>query len=202
MGSQDGEFLYKIGYLHIKGLISDPAEMRLPPPPKERSKQIFFDLEGNIEHIQDLKNSNSIELYNFIDYGLLVHPIKKELQNIMHEEVFSTFWKNKYYFKGDSLAPEVASPEEEVQVCIVIDNINCKSTRTWIRTKLGDEVLINLEPGDALVRMTEGTYLRKDPIEVKRKNIFNRSGGSYVHEVFFNYVRADGYNLHLARGNG
>lgn len=200
MGSQDGEFLHKIGYLHIKGLISDPSDMELPPPPNDRGKSIFFNLEGNIDHVQDLPGTDSIELWNYPDYGLLVYPIKRELQNIMHEEVFSTFWKNKYYFKGDSLGPVVPSPEEEVQVVVAISNSNCKPPKTWLRTKLGDEVLINMEPGDALVRLTEGTYLRKDPVERKRKNLFNRRGGSYYHEVFFNYVRADGYNIHLARG--
>lgn len=195
--SQDVDFLLKIGYLHIKNLISDPDQMIIPPPPEEKSKAIHFNSDETIKSIENLENTKSIVLFNYPQYSILVRPIKNEIETIIGEEIFPTYIANRYYFSGDEMIKCDGKPTEEINVTIPINSLYSQTSKTWVKTRLGDEILINLEPGDALIRLGQATQSWKEPVK-KNKNLFMRHKEAYNHVLYLNYVRADGHNVHYA----
>lgn len=195
--SHDAEFLLKIGYLHIKNLISDPDKMIIPPPPGEKSKAIHFNSDETIVSVNELENTKSIVLFNYPQYSILVRPIKKEIESIIGQEIFPTYIANRYYFAGDEMTITEGAPTEEINVSIPINSLHSKTSKTWIKTRLGDEVLINLEPGDALIRLGQVTGSWKETVK-KRKRFFMSRKDAYNHVLYLNYVLADGHNVQYA----
>lgn len=195
--THDAEFLLKIGYLHVKKLISDPDNMIIAPPPGEKSKAIHFKGDETIDSIEELQNTKSIVLFNYPQYSILVRSIKKEIESIIGEEVFPTYIANRYYFSGDELVRCEGRPTEEINVTIPINSLYSNTSKTWVKTRLGDEILINLEPGDALIRLGQATESWKEPVK-RKKRFFMKREDAYDHVLYLNYVRADGNNVHYA----
>lgn len=195
--TQDLEFLLKIGYLHVKNLISDPEQMIIPPPPGEHGKAIHFNNDETISCINELVDTKSIVLFNYPQYAILVKPVKTEIETIIGEEVFPTYIANRYYFDGDDMPKSSGRPTEEINVTIPINSLYSETSKTWVKTRLGDDVLINLEPGDALIRLGQATESWKEPVK-KKKNLFMMRKEGYNHVLYLNYVRGDGHNVHYA----
>lgn len=195
--SHDAEFLLKLGYLHVKNLISDPDQMIIPPPPGEESKAIHFNSDETIASINNLENTKSIVLFNYPYYAVLVRSIKKEIETIIGEEIFPTYIANRYYFVGDEMTITEGKPTEEINVTVPINSVRSETSKTWIRTRLGDDVLINLEPGDALIRLGQATGSWKESVK-KKKRFFLSRERAYNHVLYLNYVRADGHNVQYA----
>lgn len=165
-------------------MLADPTEY-IEEPPWQRGT--FYYVKPGVVRYDGVEGqvNGSFSRYNFPKYKELHYRIKNIVENIIGEKLYPTYYFDRFYFKGNELVPHYDRDSCEISVSFhVSDNLDYEWP-LYFQSDTVSRVGLTCLPGDGvLYRGCELTHWR-EPMKGDYK--------SYFHQVFFHYVRADGY---------
>lgn len=201
----------KNGYLVIRDLI-DPWELYCEVP-EERGILHYYGSLTNYRHdpIED-QVDGSISRYSYPPYKKFFYTIKKNLEGIIGEQLYPTYYFDRFYFPGQELKNHVDRPPCEISVSVNIRSNLEDPWPIWIKgcdtynddktdiIKRGKNYSAILNPGDALLyKGCERPHWRDPMPGVRRNKIrkFFKKEELFYHQIFFHYVLANGNRAHF-----
>jgi len=192
------------GYLIIENLC-DPKDLCFPVPKKR----------GEIRYHGSLDNSTYIEIspqvpgsfsrYSYPKYKQIHSRIRLILQDILGEELYNTYYYDRFYFRGQRLIRHTDRDACEISVSVQVNSNLLFPWSLGVKNLKGEEIAINLEDGWGVVYMGCDVEHWRDPLPSRytkfgrfMNNILRREDDSYWHQIFFHYVRANGFRTHYA----
>jgi hypothetical protein len=198
------EFFNKYGYLVIRGIYDHTNFVESPSQDTGRydyfgstEKFIYFEEEDQV--------TGSLARYNHPKFKDAHNQIKLKLQKILGEELYKTYYYDRFYFANQRLTRHTDRESCEISFTFQISS-NCK--KNWpifFTTPQGDERYVTLENGDGILYKGCDIEHWREPLQ-SRHNFLKRFGrklllkkdDTYHHQVFFHYVRANGDKCHFA----
>ena len=171
----------------LKGIV-DVESMREEPDMSMVGKMIVYD--GNeIEKIdEEVGSVDSLTRYRYPKYRDKVYEIKSVIESIIGEKIYPTYYFDRFYFSGTHLRKHVDRCACEVSVSMNISNTTGVAWPISFEYE-GKQHDFTGGPGD-------GVLYKGIEIPHWREELQCPSG--YFHQVFFHFVRADGYYLEFA----
>lgn len=196
------KYFKKHGYLIIKNLW-DPKEL-YHEVPKERGQINYYGSIDKFYHDPEEKQVNgSLARYSHPQYKEIHSKIRIILQDILGEELYNTYYYDRFYFEGQRLYRHSDRDACEISVSVQISTNASKPWPFCLQTLEGKEIAANLENGWGLLYMGCNVEHWRDPLESrhgeykkKLNNILRKRDDTYHHQIFFHYVRANGPRAH------
>lgn len=202
MNSKD--YFNQNGYLILEN-ICDPQELYCPVP-KERGHIHYYGSLDNFRYEDtDLQVPGSFARYSHPKYKQIHSRIRLILQDILEEELYNTYYYDRFYFKGQQLVRHIDRDACEISVSIQISSNFLFPWSLKLKTLQGEEVAANLKNGWGLVYMGCDVEHWRDPLPSRYtkfgrfvNNLLRKKDDSYWHQIFFHYVKANGSRAHFA----
>lgn len=196
-GSFEGinAFFNKYGYLKVEKLY-DPKEL-YSEVPKERGQITYYGSVDKFDHIPEEQQVNgSLARYSHPQYKQIHSQIRLKLEKILGEQLYNTYYYDRFYFPGQELTRHKDRDACEISVSVHISTNSKKPWPIWMKSPEGEERYVELEPGDGVIYKGCDIEHWRESFNPKF-NIFDRKN-YYYHQIFFHYVRANGYRVHFA----
>lgn len=196
------DFFNRHGFLVIKNFI-DPEEL-YQKTPKERGKISYFGSTKKFTHEPiEYQVKGSLSRYAHPKYKPTHSKIRIILQQILGEELYNTYYYDRFYFLGQDLKRHTDRGACEISVSIQVSKSSNKPWSFCLKTLEGREVYANLNDGDAIVYMGCEVEHWRTALKSKYNFVFKYlrkliREPEYHHQIFFHYVRANGEKSHLA----
>lgn len=193
------EFFKKYGYMIIKGLW-DPKEFQ-ENVPEHRGQ---FNYYGKVDRFtyEPLENQvkGSLARYNHPKFKYAHSQIRLKLQKILGEELYNTYYYDRFYFSGQRLYRHTDRDACEISLTYQISSNSKKPWPICFQTPDGEERYVELNDGDAvLYKGCERDHWREPlPSNCNRIQKLFKGDDTYHHQLFFHYVLANGFRSHLA----
>lgn len=132
----------------------------------------------------------SVARYNVPSLKTAHQDIQRRVEEVIGEKLYPTYYYDRFYFKGQGLARHTDRGSCEISVTV---NIGHNLDYDWpIYFELPDGRVeeFTMQPGDGVIYHGITLPHWREPMEGDR--------GSYLHQCFFHYVRADGLYLQHA----
>lgn len=197
------EFFEKYGYMVIRG-IWDPKEFQ-EEPPKERGQINYYGKVDKFSHIPlEQQVNGSLARYSHPKYKYAHSQIRLKLQQILGQELYNTYYYDRFYFQGQRLYRHTDRDACEISLTYQISS-NAEPWGICFETPAGEEKYVLLQDGDAvLYKGCERDHWR-EPLKSKYNKIqrvirkFKKQpDDTYHHQIFFHYVLANGTRAHCA----
>lgn len=207
--AEDGArfFLKKHGYLIIKNLY-DPSnlafdfnieDMKKGGTKKYLSKDIY------VENKEENQVPGSYSLYNNPHHKDSNFKIKKLLEIITGEKLYSTYYYERFYFEGQRLIRHTDRDSCEVSVSVQIQTNGFDPWPFCIKSRNGEEHSIVMQNGWGILYLGCEREHWRDPLpsrysklgKIINKLIFKKDD-TYHHQIFFHYVKANGERSHFS----
>lgn len=149
---------------------------------KDRASKLSFEFtkyckENDIDG--DPQAPNSFSTYNYTPFLELLCEKTPEISQAIGETVLPTYSYVRIYKNGSVLKRHV--DRDACEISLTLHLHGDQSWPIWIETPSGEEVKVDLKPGEAMV------YLGK-----KAPHWRDEYGGEYYTQVFLHYVRSRG----------
>jgi hypothetical protein len=194
------EFFNKYGYMVIRG-IWDPKDFQ-EEPPKERGQINYY---GKVDKFSfeplEQQVNGSLARYNHPKFKYDHSQIRLKLQKILGEELYNTYYYDRFYFAGQRLYRHTDRDACEISLTYQISANTKKPWPICFEDPYGNEKYVVLNDGDAvLYKGCERDHWRELlPSNLNFIDKFRRKkDDTYHHQIFFHYVRANGSRAHCA----
>ena len=203
-GSFEGinAFFNKYGYLKVEKLY-DPKELYCEVP-KEKGQINYYGSVDKFDHIPEEQQVNgSLARYSHPQYKQIHSQIRLKLEKILGEQLYNTYYYDRFYFSGQELTRHKDRDACEISVSVHISTNSKKPWPIWMKSPEGEERYVELEPGDGVIYKGCDIEHWREPFR-PYTNIFDRllTRDYYYHQIFFHYVRANGHRAHFAFDSG
>ena len=201
----------KNGYVVEKNLW-DPEDL-YHPVPRDRGTIFYY---GSIDKFQtkpeDGQVPGALIRHKHPQYQRIVHGVRKKVENLLKVKLYNTYYYDRFYFSGQKLPKHLENDGGEISVRIEVSSNIKESWPMKIKSPdiytdkskeailvPGEEKLIDLEPGDALIYKACERPIWTDPVPGGQKNrkIFGKKEEFYYHHLVFNFVLANGSRSHV-----
>tara|TARA_R110000868_G_scaffold185922_1_gene428025 strand:+ start:773 stop:1483 length:711 start_codon:yes stop_codon:yes gene_type:complete len=204
----------KDGYFVIKNLCN-PEDLYCEPP-ENKGQYTYYGKLDRFDYIPvEMQVEGSTSRYYYPPYKYIHSQIRSKLENAIGNELYNTYYYDRFYNPGQELKNHADRPACEISVTVHISTNITTSWPIWIKTpdtyndatkseiiKKGENRSVILSPGDGMLyKGCERPHFREPmPTEYHRtwygKKI--EKEGLYYHQVFFHYVLADGLRANFA----
>jgi len=202
----------KNGYLLVENLV-DIQELICEVPNERGNLKYFGSLEKYIFEFDKGQVAGSFERWDYPPYEKFHYIIKKKLESIIGEDLYPTYYYDRFYFPGQKLDLHLDRPACEISVTMHIrtnlkdpwpfcikgcDTYNENKTQVLDSGQLFSAIL---KPGDVLIyKGCERPHWREPMPGVKRNKVRKLIGKEelFYHQIFFHYVLANGNRAHHA----
>jgi hypothetical protein len=196
------EYFKRHGYLIIKNLW-DPKEL-YHEVPNERGQINYYGSVDKFHHEPEERQVNgSLARYSHPQYKEIHSKIRLIVQDILGEELYNTYYYDRFYFEGQRLYRHSDRDACEISVSV---QVSTNSEQPWsfcLQTLEGKEIAANLKDGWGLLYMGCAVEHWRDPLESRYNKygkvlnkILKKKDDTYHHQIFFHYVRANGPRAH------
>ena len=192
----------KSGYFVVRNLW-DPQELYRPVP-AQRGQISYWGKKDDQFTYQPLEQQveGSLAVYSHPQYRSIQSGIRLKLEKIIGNQLYNTYYYDRYYFPGQALTVHCDRPACEISVTV---NISTNLEKCWpvcIKKPSGEIGSVCLSPGDGMIyKGCERPHWR-DPMPTEyNKTWYGKKvekEGLYYHQVFFHYVLANGIRSHFA----
>lgn len=176
--------------IRLGNLIPNAKSFR-EDPPLDRGK-FGYDRKGALLdwHQFDPQVKGSFARYNYPKFRTLHYEIKNTVEKVIGEKLYPTYYYDRFYFKGHDLKPHKDRESCEISVSM---HISTNADYDWPIYFMQDDETVSVptgNPGDAV--LYKGCELEhwREPLMGNKD--------TYYHQIFFHYVRRDGYNVQYA----
>jgi len=160
-------------------------------PPLDRGR-FGYDLKGKLSTWDQKEGqvTGSLSRYNHPKYKDLYYAVKSTVENIIQEKLYPTYYYDRFYFKNQDLKRHVDRESCEVSVSM---HISSNASYDW-------PIYFELENGEIheLVTKSGDAVLYKGHLLPHWRTPLKGDKDTYYHQIFFHYVRRDGYFLQHA----
>jgi len=196
------EYFKKYGYLIIKNLCN-PKDL-YSPVPEERGQINYYGSLDLFDHEpEESQVRGSLARYDHPQYKEIHSKIRIILQDILGEELYNTYYYDRFYFNDQKLVRHKDRDACEISVSVQVSSNKNQSWSFCLQTLEGKEIAINLKDGWGLLYMGCEVEHWRDPLvsrhgKVKRiiNGILRKPDDTYWHQIFFHYVRSNGLKAH------
>ena len=202
--------LDKNGYVVIKNFCN--LEELYHPLPKERGLVTYY---GSIDNFQqmpeDLQMPGALSRTNHPQYKKVHSEYRGKVEKIIGRKLRNTFYYERFYFPGIELPKHIDRPACEITCAIDISTTLKEPWSQGIKTPdvytdrnksailvPGEDREIFFEPGDALIFKSCERPTWRNTMPDNKRRWFGKKEEVYLHQIFFNYVIADGERSHHA----
>lgn len=199
------EFFLKNGYLIVENLFN-PKELYCSVP-EERGKIAYdgFSYE-NFKHLgEESQVPGSIARYTYPKYKEIHSRIRLIIEDILGEELYNTYYYDRFYFRGQELPRHIDRDSCEVSVSVQVSSNFMISWPFKLKTLQGEEVAVDLQDGWGVIYMGCDVEHWRNTLPSRYNKlgrfinkIIRKKDDSYWHQIFFHYVRANGKRAHYA----
>ena len=196
------QFFKRHGFLIIRNLV-DPEDLYTKVP-KERGKLNYYGSYDKYSHeLDEVQVSGSLARYGYPKHKTTHSRVRTILEKILSDELYNTYYYERFYFLGQELKRHVDRDACEISVSIQISESSHKPWSFCLKTLGGKEVYANLKDGDGIVYMGCDVEHWRTPLKSKYNFVFSNlrkliREPEYHHQIFFHYVRANGLRSHHA----
>ena len=194
------EYFKKYGYLIIKNLY-DPKEFR-EDPPNERGSFYYYGKIDRFSHDPEEGQVNgSLARYNYPKFRYAHSQIRLKLEKIIGEELYNTYYYDRFYFSGQRLDRHTDRDACEISLTYQISANSKKKWPICVQTPDGEERYIELNDGDAVLYKGCEIDHWREPLFSRHnfiQKLLIKNDDTYHHQVFFHYVKANGIRCHFA----
>jgi len=166
------------------------VQYMLENPPLDRGR-FGYDSKGKLTSWDDeLQVSGSLSRYNHPKFKQLHYEIKNIVEKITHEKLYPTYYYDRFYFKGNELVKHTDRESCEISVSM---NISTNADYDWpiyFELENGEIHEMITRPGDAVLYKGITIPHWRNPLEGNKN--------TYYHQIFFHYVKRDGYYVQHA----
>lgn len=200
------------GYLLIRDLL-DPKELYSEVPKERGMFNYYCSLDRFSFEPLEVQVEGSVSRYSYPSYKEAYYKIKKRLENIIGDKLYTTYYYDRFYFPGQELKIHNDRPSCEISVTVHVGTNLKDSWPIYIKgcdeynedktqiIKEGEIKSIILNSGDGLLyKGCERPHWRT-PMPGKKRNIIRKifkQKELYYHQIFFHYVLANGNRAHFA----
>ena len=156
----------------------------LPPPNREALERVFLDFVAAANPPADDQVENAPGVYNFLPFVELLCLNASMLSGVIGEPLLPTYCYARAYRHGC-----VLPRHRDRNACEVSMSLNLGGDAVWpifVQRPNGEEVAVNLAPGDALMYLGTATDHWREAFQ-----------GNSCTQAFFHYVRSRGPYGHL-----
>ena len=141
---------------------------------------------------EDSQVPGSIGCYTHPFFELAYDEIKPKIEQAIGEELYKTFYYNRFYFSGQKLQEHKDRKAAEVVCSIHIESTIEEQWPVWIKTLDDNVVSIKLNPGDGVIyKGAECSHWRH-----------SMPGDGYYHQIVMCFVLANGNYAGFAGDGG
>jgi hypothetical protein len=202
----------KNGYLVIENLW-DPEDLKEGKPETKESRRWNSREEEKFQNLgDDGQVPGSVSRYNIPKYYYASCQIRRKIEKIIGCELYNTYYFDRFYFPENELSRHVDRDSCEISVSVHISGTLEKPWPLWIKTpdvysddkkseilEKGEERYVILNPGDGMIyKGCERPHWRA-PMPFSD---YVPPEETYYHQIFFHYVLADGFRVHMANDPG
>lgn len=194
------EFFEKYGYLIIRGIF-DPKELQ-EAPPEERGQLNYYGSVDKFSYTPVEKQVNgSLARYNHPKFKYAHSQIRLKLEKIIGEELYNTYYYDRFYFPGQRLYRHTDRDACEISFTYQISSNAKNPWPICFETPDGQEKYVELNDGDGvLYKGCERDHWREPlPSNLNWLSKFLKmKDDTCHHQIFFHYVLANGTRVHCA----
>ena len=206
----DKEIFERDGFLEVPEIIIDPKNLFTKPPKNHNGSRTSGSLKYNLrQEPQYDKNENqvpgSFSVYNNPKYREIHRLVRRVVQNILEIDLHPTYFYERFYYAGQELKRHSDRPACEISVTLQISTNLKEPWDIWFQKPDGKETSIKMKSGDAVIyKGCEREHWRfpmKSNYNILQKKINKlkkKEDDTYLHQIFFHYVDAQGPFVHYA----
>lgn len=203
------KFFYENGYLIINNIIED-VHLLKENIPDELGQFTYIKMGSNefmVSKTSDVEQQvpGSISRYNYPPYINFHTQIRLKLEKIIGEKLYNTYFYDRFYFANQELVKHIDRDSCEISISVQIGSNSDKPWEFCLRSLKGEEKSLKIEDGSGILYLGCDVLHWRNPLQskyskIKRKlyNIIKKPDDTYHHQIFFHYVRANGYRSHFA----
>ena len=202
----------KNGYLLVRDII-DPQSLVCEVPDVRGTVKYGGSIDNFMHEEVETQVDGCLSRYNYPPYKEVYYRIKKRVESIIGEDLYPTYYFDRFYFPGQELTKHTDRDSCEISVTINIRSNLKDPWPIWIKgcdtynedksevIEEGKVVSGDLNPGDGIIyKGCERPHWREPMPGVKRNKVSKMFGREelFYHQVFFHYVLANGNRVHHA----
>ena len=206
----DKEIFERDGFLEVPGIIIDPKNLFTKPPKNHNGSRTSGSLKYNLrqepQYDKDEKQvPGSFSVYNNPKYREIHRLVRRVVQNILEIDLHPTYFYERFYYAGQELKRHSDRPACEISVTLQISTNLKEPWDIWFQKPDGKEVSVKMNSGDAVIyKGCEREHWRLpmksnyNKLENKFRTFRKKEDDTYLHQIFFHYVDAQGPFVHYA----
>ena len=206
----DKEIFERDGFLEVPGIIIDPKNLFIKPPKNHDGSRTSGSLKYNLrQEPQYDKDENqvpgSFSVYNNPKYREIHRLVRRVVQNILEIDLHPTYFYERFYYAGQELKRHSDRPACEISVTLQISTNLKEPWDIWFQKPDGKETSIKMKSGDAVIyKGCEREHWRfpmksnYNILQNKINKLKKKEDDTYLHQIFFHYVDAQGPYVHYA----
>tara|TARA_B100000424_G_scaffold240486_1_gene207913 strand:- start:65 stop:709 length:645 start_codon:yes stop_codon:yes gene_type:complete len=206
----DKEIFERDGFLEVPEIIIDPKNLFTKPPKNHNGSRTSGSLKYNLrQEPQYDKNENqvpgSFSVYNNPKYREIHRLVRRVVQNILEIDLHPTYFYERFYYAGQELKRHSDRPACEISVTLQISTNLKEPWDIWFQKPDGKETSIKMKSGDAVIyKGCEREHWRfpmksnYNILQNKINKLKKKEDDTYLHQIFFHYVDAQGPFVHYA----
>ena len=206
----DKEIFEKDGFLEVPGIIIDPKNLFTKPPKNHNGSRTSGSLKYNLRQEpqydkDETQVPGSFSVYNNPKYREIHRLVRRVVQKTLEIELHPTYFYERFYYAGQELKRHSDRPACEISVTLQISTNLKEPWDIWFQKPDGKEVSVKMNSGDAVIyKGCEREHWRL-PMKSNYNKLTNKfrifkkkEDDTYLHQIFFHYVDAQGPFVHYA----
>ena len=206
----DKEIFERDGFLEVPEIIIDPKNLFTKPPKNHNGSRTSGSLKYNLrqepQYDKDEKQvPGSFSVYNNPKYREIHRLVRRVVQNILEIDLHPTYFYERFYYAGQELKRHSDRPACEISVTLQISTNLKEPWDIWFQKPDGKETSIKMKSGDAVIyKGCEREHWRLpmksnyNKLQNKFRTFRKKEDDTYLHQIFFHYVDAQGPYVHYA----
>ena len=206
----DKEIFERDGFLEVPEIIIDPKNLFTEPPKNHDGSRTSGSLKYSLRQEphydkNETQVPGSFSVYNNPKYREIHRLVRRVVQNILEIDLHPTYFYERFYYAGQELKRHSDRPACEISVTLQISTNLKEPWDIWFQKPDGEETSIKMKSGDAVIyKGCEREHWRfpmKSNYNILQKKINKlkkKEDDTYLHQIFFHYVDAQGPFVHYA----
>ena len=206
----DKEIFERDGFLEVPEIIIDPKNLFTKPPKNHNGSRTSGSLKYNLRQEpqydkDETQVPGSFSVYNNPKYREIHRLVRRVVQNILEIDLHPTYFYERFYYAGQELKRHSDRPACEISVTLQISTNLKEPWDIWFQKPDGKETSIKMKSGDAVIyKGCEREHWRfpmksnYNILQNKINKLKKKEDDTYLHQIFFHYVDAQGPFVHYA----
>ena len=208
---ENREIFDRDGFLEVPEIIMDPLNLFSERPKNGDGSIVSGSMKYHFKSSEpeyseeESQVPGSFSIYNNPKYREIHRLLRRAVENILGIDLHPTYFYERFYSVGQELSRHTDRPACEISVTLQISTNLKEPWEIWFQKPDGKEVSVKMNSGDAVIyKGCEREHWRHpmksnySKLQNKWRKFRNKDDDTYLHQIFFHYVDAQGPFVHHA----